>query len=196
MAALSLRIDSLPSSTLGVVSVGPADSLEHAQSLMMSRDLSQLAVLTGPRSLRGAVSWESIAKARIRDPGASLMDAMQYPETVRGEDDLLAKIPVIRDTGFVFVAAADNTITGIVTTADLTQLLGRLGSQFLRLAEIEHRLRVLTDPAFARSVLAQVQQRTTDLRGVTFPADQLATGSYSRLNDGNDDSIRPHWAST
>lgn len=47
---VSLRVRSLESANAGVVSVRLDDSLERAQSLMMSEDYSQLAVMTGPRS--------------------------------------------------------------------------------------------------------------------------------------------------
>jgi restriction system protein len=108
---VSLTVGSLPSANLGVTSVSPQDSLEHAQSLMMRYDYSQLAVMAGQRDPRGAISWESIAQARIRDPKAGLQDAIINVEVVRSEDDLLEQIPRIVDAGFVFVQGPDRRIT-------------------------------------------------------------------------------------
>lgn len=63
---VSLRVGSLASANAGVGSVRLDDPLERAQALMMRSDYSQLAVQSGPRDLRGAISWESIAQAKIR----------------------------------------------------------------------------------------------------------------------------------
>ena len=47
----------------GVTSVGPNSSIEEAITKMVLNDFSQLAVLSGPRNPRGAVTWRSIAQA-------------------------------------------------------------------------------------------------------------------------------------
>lgn len=128
---VALRVGSLPSANRKVVGVALDASLEQAQSLMMCYDYSQLAVVSGLRDLRGAVSWESIAQARIRDPRAELREAIAPAETVRSSDDLLAQIPRIMEAGFVFVLAEDKRINGIVTTADLSQQFADLAKPFL-----------------------------------------------------------------
>lgn len=126
---IGLRIDSLESANSGVTSVKPDDTLEKVQSLMMRHDYSQLAVMSGVRDLRGAVSWESIARARIRNPAATLKDAMVPAETLRSDDDLLAKIPVIQNAGYAFVIAHDNRVAGVVTPYDLSEQFANLVSR-------------------------------------------------------------------
>src|SRR5207247_1173508 len=44
----------------GVLSVKPQDRLKLAVTLMLAHDFSQLPVMTGPRDLKGVVSWKSI----------------------------------------------------------------------------------------------------------------------------------------
>ena len=179
-AQVSLRVRSLEAANAGVVSVRLDDSLERAQSLMMSKDYSQLAVMTGPRSLRGAVSWESIAHAKICNPTAGLPEALFPPETVRLDDDLLAQIPKIVDAGFAFVEAQDRQISGIVTTADLSLLFATLAKPFFLLAEIERRLRRLIDQNFGPEDLATIVDPADSKRSVTRASD-LTLGEYIRL---------------
>src|SRR6266540_1717414 len=114
-----LRVNSLASANSGLVAVSPQDTVQTAQSLMMRYVYSQLPVLSSERDLRGAVSWESIAQARIRNSECSLADATGTAELVRDDDDLLAQIPRIVSSGFVFVQARDKRVVGVVTTADL-----------------------------------------------------------------------------
>ncbi len=179
-AQVSLRVRSLQSANAGVVSVRLDDSLERVQSLMMSRDYSQLAVMSGPRSLRGAVSWESIAHAKICNPDAGLPEAIFPPEVVRLDDDLLAQIPKIADAGFVFVEAMDRQISGIVTTADISLLFATLAKPFFVLAEIERRLRRLIDQHFGAEDLDAIVDPADSKRSATRASD-LTLGESTRL---------------
>jgi restriction system protein len=190
---VSLTVGSLPSANLGVVSVSPQDSLERAQSLMMRHDYSQLAVMSGSRDLRGAVSWESIAQARIRNPQAGLQDAVITGEIIHNDDDLLAQIPRIVDAGFVFVQGPDRQITGIVTTADLSDQFAILAKPFFVLAEIERRLRRIVDGAFQSEELQAVVDPADATRQVKS-AEDLTLGEYVRLLEDPERWRRLGWA--
>ncbi len=63
-------------------SVAPDASFEEAITLMLIQDFSQLAVMSGPRDLKGAVSWKSIAKARNADRDAKLSAAIVKSDPV------------------------------------------------------------------------------------------------------------------
>jgi hypothetical protein len=177
---VSLTIGSLPSANLGVVSVGPQDALERAQSIMMRFDYSQLAVMSGPRSLSGAITWESIAQARIRDSRAPLKEATVVAETVRSGDDLLAQIPRIVDAGFVFVQAVNRQISGIVTTADLSNQFATLAQPFFLLAEVERRFRRIIDRSFDLYQIQAAADPSDPHRNVRS-ADDLTLGEYVRI---------------
>ena len=56
-----LTIGNLPAASKKVCSVAPDATFEEAITLMLIEDYSQLAVMTGPRQLKGAVSWKSLA---------------------------------------------------------------------------------------------------------------------------------------
>jgi restriction system protein len=190
---VSLQVASLPSANLGVVSVTPQDTLERAQSLMMSHDFSQLAVLSGERDLRGALSWESIAQARIRDSDASLQDAIVPAELVRHDDDLLAQIPRVIEAGFVFVQAHDRRIGGIVTTADLSNQFATLANPFFMIAEIERRIRRTVEVSFALEDLRAVADPADTERRVDS-VDDLTFGEYVRLVESPERWAQLGWA--
>jgi CBS domain-containing protein len=190
---VGLRVGSLPSANLGVKSLTPSDSLEKAQSMMLLHDYSQLAVMSGTRYLRGAISWEAIAQAKIRNPNAVLKEAVIDAEVVRASDDLLSKIPRIMEAGFVFVQASDNQVTGIVTTADLSEQFATLATPFLLLAEIERRLRRVVDRFFTSAELQAVVDSSDGDREVSS-ADDLTLGEYVRLLELEERWKRLGWA--
>lgn len=179
---LTLQIGDLRSASDGVVSVTPQDDLGRAQSLMMANDYSQLAVLAGKRTLRGAVTWASIARARILNPKATLADAIVRAQVVRSDDDLLELVPRIAELDFAFVQAEDKQITGIVTTADLSLQFSQLTSPFFLVGEIERRLRHLIDEVFSTDDLHDALGPRDDGKGKEVEsARHLTIGEYIRL---------------
>ncbi len=116
-----VRLDHFRSSQTGVVHVAPDSPLVEAVTLMMLNDFSQVAVLNGPRTLKGAVSWRSVAKAggATASSKLSVKDAMEsassYPVTERLSDVL----PYIVENDYVFTKSNDGKVAGIVTVADV-----------------------------------------------------------------------------
>lgn len=190
---VALRVGSLYSANSGLTSVSPQDDLETAQSLMMHLDYSQLGVLSGPRTLRGAVSWESIAQARIYNPAATLKDATKPAEIVRISDDLLTQVPKIMDAGFAFVQGVDMKVTGIVTTADLSNQFVTLAKPFFMLAEVERRLRRVVNRCFSQDELKSIVAPENLDRRVES-ADDLTLGEYGRLLENPEHWSRLRWA--
>jgi len=136
------KIGDIPSASAGIIFVRPEDSLPHAQGLMVEWDYSQLAVMTGPYEIVGAVSWRTIATAKLAGPVYALNQVTdQEPTVVRASDRLFDRIGAIYQADFVFVRAGDGRVCGIVTTADLSAQFRDLTTPFFNLGEIEHRLR-------------------------------------------------------
>ena len=98
----SLRVGNLESAGGGVVAVPSEDTLMKAQSIMMKFDFSQLAVMSGHRDLKGAVSWESIAQALLKGDAERVADATVRAQVVQSDDDLISQIPTIIESDFVF----------------------------------------------------------------------------------------------
>ncbi|HEV3318792.1 MAG TPA: CBS domain-containing protein [Solirubrobacteraceae bacterium] len=154
---IALTVSNLESASSGVVSIERNSDLQRARALMLRHDYSQLAVMSGPRQLVGAISWESMARAAIRERDFTLEDALVQARPVEPGDGLIALIPTIVDLGFVFVVGNDRTLVGIVTTADLSSQFGALAKPFLLIGEIERRLRHALSTRFQVSDLATVQ---------------------------------------
>ncbi len=177
---VTLIVGSLRSASQPVCSVAMDSTLLQAQSLMMKNDYSQLAVMSDKRNLRGAVTWESIAKTSMRMAKPQIRDCVIPAELVRFEDDLIQHIPQIVRSGYVFVHRPDRTISGIVTTADLSEEFGRRATPFFLIGEIERRLRRAVDHIFTTAELAHVRDPRDATRDVESASD-LTIGEYIRL---------------
>ncbi|WP_131765799.1 CBS domain-containing protein [Candidatus Protofrankia californiensis] len=177
---VALRVRSLRSSSGKICSVPPDADIQTAQSLMMQGDYSQLAVTSGKRDLRGAVSLESIAQAQMVRDVKHATDACVPAQVVELDDDLLALIPRIIEAGFVFVRDLDKSISGIVTTADLSAEFATLATPFFLVGEIERRLRRAIDLHFSPEELKLIRNEADGTRTVQS-ADDLTVGEYVRL---------------
>src|SRR5690606_31492057 len=152
---VSLSVGSLESANRGVESVLMDDTLVHAQSVMMRHDYSQLAVLSGPRTVRGAITWESIAQEHLRNPSADrVSDCLVEADLVRSTAHLLDVVPIVAEKGFVLVQAVDGSLSGIVTMADLSLQFANLANPFVLIGEIERWLRKALDSVFSPRELA------------------------------------------
>jgi CBS domain-containing protein len=189
LPAAALLVRAVPSATRNVESVHPDQTLAEAQALMTAHDYSQLAVMVGPRDLKGAISWRSIAQAQLVNSEISLADATtRFPPVVHTEEELLGQIDVIYRADFVFVRSEDDRVCGIVTTADLTAQFRDLTTPFFQLGEIEGRLRRCIDRVFDSDELSAVTGR----RKVTS-ADNMDFGQYIRLLDNDARWQRMNW---
>lgn len=176
---VALLVRDIPSANCDLMSVRPDDTLERAQALMSAHLYSQLPVMSGPRDLDGAVSWQSIARARLTHAQLTLADAMiQRPMVVHANDPLLEQTETIFRHDFVFVQGEDHRITGIVTAADLTARFRDLTTPFFQLGECEGRLRRCIGRTFTVD-----QIRTATGNKKLQSADGMTFGEYMRLLD-------------
>jgi CBS domain-containing protein len=161
----------------GVTSVGPNSTIEEAITKMLLNDFSQLAVLSGPRNARGAVTWRSIAQAMQHRPGTTVADALEpHVEVVPYDRDLFEVLPALQQRGFVFVQNESKEIAGIVTTADVAQRYGDMATPFFQLGELDQTLRAVLSRAFDIKTVQQLCNKTTITR-----FDQLTIGDYQRV---------------
>lgn len=184
-AEVALRVRALESANRGVCTVPPDASLLYVQSMMLKNDYSQLAVTSGPRALRGAVTWESIAHAQLRSKDVDLRDCVAECEQVNLDDLLLPNIPRIVEAGYVFVRAKDQTLSGIITTSDLSAEFAQLANPFFLLGEVERRLRRAVNRRFSAEQLALARDPKDQARLVTS-AEDLSFGEYVRLLESPD----------
>lgn len=174
-----LTIGNLPSASKEVYSVAPDATFEEVITLMLIQDFSQLAVMTGPRDLKGAVTWKSIARARNAYPDAKLSAAIVNSDPVRYTDDLIGVLPVIQRQEFVFVRGADRSVTGIVTLADVVEVYGQMASPFFMIGRIDQSLRRIVESAFPMKIITPLCDPGS-LRDLSS-YDQLTMGDYQRI---------------
>jgi len=177
-ADTGLTLGNIPSANLGVTSISPQSTYEQAVTLMLLNDYSQLAVMTGPRAVPRAVTWQSIAQERYANPDGGLAGAIVDASTRHFETDLVDVLPLLEREDFVFVKDSTNTITGIVTTSDVVRAYGQLATPFFLIGELDRTLRRTLAQAFS---LDQV-------RGICNPNgsriqsfDDLTMGDYQTV---------------
>ncbi|MFF8572711.1 CBS domain-containing protein [Streptomyces sp. NPDC015237] len=157
-----------------VVHVSPHATLDHAVTLLLLNDFSQLPVLAG-RQLKGAVTWKSIAQARHRNVDCTLTDAVVNAREVRFDHDLVDVLPVLADTDFLIVRGAHGEI-GILTVADVALAYGTQATPFLLVGELDRRLRAVIVDRFDLPVITAVCDRDGSRSLSSY--DQLTFGDY------------------
>lgn len=176
---VGLTLGNVPSALAGVTAVNPQDSLAKAMTLMRLNDFSQLAVMTSSRSLEGAVTWRSIAKALAHDQEAILSDAMEPAAEHPFDRDLVDVLAQLYENDFVFVRDSVNEISGIVTAADVVRLYGEMATPFFIIGEIDHLLRAFIADGWTIEQVAVVCD--PDDERALETSDELTFGDYQRM---------------
>lgn len=142
---------------------------------MLLNDFSQLAALTNPYTLHGAVSWKSIAQAQHADPNASF-SRMVVPAQVFDYDvRLLRALDTLQREGFIFVRDFDRKISGIITAADVVNKYDETATPFLLIGEVDQELRRLIQSTFD----AETVREACAAAGQTFKSFAAMTmGNY------------------
>jgi CBS domain-containing protein len=175
------RIGQLDAANRGVLSVTPDDTIERAMTLMLANNYSQLPVMTSPREVKGVVTWESLGRrAMLAGSCTHVRDCMGRPIEISADTSLFAAIPQIIGHQYVLVRAADKQISGIVTSADLSEQFQRLAEPFLLLGEIENQIRRLVENRFTEEELGAGKDPADLDRTITSVAD-LSLGECIRL---------------
>ncbi|MFC0038791.1 hypothetical protein [Actinomadura rayongensis] len=189
---LTLRIGDLEAAGKGVMSVPPGRSLRSVVTTMVALGYSQLAVIAEDGTFHGAVSWESIGRARMSDPDPSLDQATVSVPLVDQDEPLLDQIEQIYTRGFVFVRSSDKrTVSGIISTADLTQQFGDLARPFVLIEEAERRLRRRVDEKVPLAEIRKSAPRRS--RDSARSAAALTLGNYRFLLDTDENWARLDW---
>jgi CBS domain-containing protein len=188
---IGLLVGTLRSALGGVVSVTPNASLDEAITKMLLNDYSQLAVMSGAHHLRGAVTWQSIARARQANPDARLVDATVGARDVPYRMDLLEVLDDLRERGFIFVRNENNTIAGIVTAADVAGRYGEMANPFILIGQLDRLLRrAITRTVPIEDVIAVCDPRGNRISG----HDDMSMGDYERVLENPDLWDRMKWS--
>lgn len=141
----TFRIGSLPAANKELTTVGQDDELKRAITMMLLRDYSQLPIMHGERTVKGMISWKSIAsRYAIGGECQKVRHCREDAQVIDANGTLFDAIPTIVKHGYVLVRdQRENKITGIVTASDLSLQFQQLAEPFLLLREIELHIRQL-----------------------------------------------------
>ncbi|MBL1149400.1 MAG: CBS domain-containing protein [Armatimonadetes bacterium] len=163
-----------------LITVSPNTPVEQAVTEMLAGDFSQLPVMNG-KTVKGMISWRSLGKRlALGQCCKEAQDAMDEAVIVSAETSIFQAINDIVEHEYVLVQREDKTISGIVTTSDLSVQFRVLSEPFLILAEIENHLRYLIDAKFQKADLEGARDPTDADREVSSASD-LTFGEYVRL---------------
>ena len=172
------RVESLTAAHHAPVSVKPDHPLPRATTLMRMWDYSQLPVWTGPRDVKGVVSWKSIGSA-LADGACptTVRECMGEAHIIEADAPLAQAVTAVYEHDHVLVRARDKTIIGIVTAADLALQFKERALPFMLIGEIEAHLRNLVRGKFTLEVLNEGNDGDDEVRG----PEGLTWGGFVRL---------------
>jgi predicted transcriptional regulator len=180
------RISKLAAANTAVERVAPDEPISLAVTKMLSRDFSQLPVMTSDREVKGLISWRSIGSRLALGIAPKLVrDAMDQAQEVQADESIFDAIPWIVKYDYVLVRADNKVITGIVTASDLSLQFETLTEPFLVLSEVENLVRNMIGDKFTPSELGEVRDAGDQERLVESVAD-LTFGEYVRLLENPD----------
>ena len=176
---VGLTVGNLPSALGGVESVPPTATFDQAITVMLLNGYSQLAVLAGRHSLRGAVTWQSIARTRHANPSAGFADAIVPAHEAQYDQELIDVLSDLETWDFVFVRDEKNAVAGIVTTADVARVYGDLATPFFLIGELDQVLRQLIAKTFTLEDITALCDPDSSRPILSF--DDLDMGDYQRV---------------
>ncbi|WP_198012646.1 CBS domain-containing protein [Luteimonas sp. J29] len=161
--------------------VAPTDSLSRVVTVMLTNDFSQVPVATGPRDIKGVVSWKTIGSRLALGRECNVaQDAMEEPVISKADEPLFDAVLKVAANDYLLVQGNDRTITGIITASDFNLQFQSLAEPFLLSGEIEIGLRRLLHQKFTQVELRCALDTADSGREVNGVSD-LTLGEYVRL---------------
>lgn len=137
------RVRSVPSARKDLEKVPQDMPIAKALSILVGRNLHQLAVVSGTNRLRGVFSFTThgAAIALGRQP-VLVQDAMEAARTLSPDADLFEAARDVATHGAAFVVGEMGPV-GIVTADDIARYLAELAEPFAMVGEVEGHLRTM-----------------------------------------------------
>lgn len=180
----SFRIGDLPAARNGVDSVPSNTQVKQVTYLMRTKNYSQVPVIDGTSTLRGVVTWSSVAKMYEKNEEAALVNAIvDDPPIADVRGDFFSLLPMISEYGYLLVRDMSGRFTGIVTAADVTERFEATAWPFFVVGEIEFRLRKCLGTAIGEDAIRAVQR--TCPGKVTGHITDLMFNGYVKLLDAH-----------
>lgn len=184
----SLIVGNLECADHGAVCVTPNATILEALTKMDANDFSQLVVVSGPRDVRGVVSFKSITRASLHGKPTFVHECIDSTvPRVELTKPLLEVVDLFRDHDIVLVMKADKGLSGLVTPTDIAAEFQSMTGPFLLIGFIEERLRWL----IRRAHLPPATATYPDSDPADFPShlSDLTMGDLQRILENPE-----HWA--
>jgi predicted transcriptional regulator len=98
---------------------------------MALHDYSQLVVTTGPRDIKGIISYKSVAQAYLQGEPKTVGDCLdENVPQVELDEPLLRVVERFNEYSAVLIIRTDKTLAGIVTPADISGEFGAMAAPF------------------------------------------------------------------
>ncbi len=164
------------------VTVTREAKLKEAVTLMMMHNFSQLPVVSGSRTVHGAITWESIGYGLNNDCDSELVkDFISTDVTIVDfETPLLDAVSIILENQFVLVQKADKSLCGIVTLTDISIQFLKVSEPFILLEQIENHVRQILDGKFLVNELKEYCKIGNYEKEIEY-IDDLSFGDYIRI---------------
>ncbi|MFJ2805054.1 CBS domain-containing protein [Kitasatospora sp. NPDC087271] len=187
-----LLLRSVPSARGGLVSVRTDNTLQHAISLMMQRDFSQLPVIDNVYTLVGVVTWDSIARMYATSVQHDLKRAMVETGPVAEiNTPLPTALPLIEKEGYCLVRDSRGQLQGIVTASDIAIQFEQLSRPFFTIGQIERCLRERLGPVFTPQ---EIQEAGARYQGKPSQSiEHLMFSGYAKLIKDPEGWKRMNW---
>lgn len=164
-----------------ILTINRDKTVEEATTLMMMHRYSQLPVTQDMRRIDGMISWRSMGRARARGGACEhVRDCLEPVRILEQDAPFFETVDTIAEEEVVLVRGKDRTITGIVTTSDLSREYHRKAAPFLLLEEVEDRIRILISRNLSVAEIRKAKKSGDDTREVEDAGD-LTFGEYVRL---------------
>ena len=182
VADVALTVANLEASERTPMAVGPNATVSEAITKMELNKYSQLVVQTGPKAVKGTVSFKSIARAQLVGKPSHVHECLDEPvPRVRLDTPLLEVVAQFRSHDAVLVFGADTAISGIVTPADIAGEFGGLAEPFFLVADIENLLRWLLVRSGVDLATTLEEIGAREPGAGALPPEDLSLGDIERL---------------
>ena len=181
--AASLPLSAFPSEFENLIACGPEMPISKISALMVSYDISQLPVLSSDKkTVHGVVTWKSLAQSGRRDDVAkNVMGRAGHDAS--SHDDFLDLVPTIIRQEYILYRVPDGRVNGIVTASDLAMAFNGTASMYIKLQELESRLRILLDRSTIPQLQAHLDSRRQGMSGFRGATDMMFGEYVSALRD-------------
>ena len=188
------RIGMLPAANRPPITVSPDALVSEAVTLMLMHDFSQLAVIQNGRKVLGLISWKSIgACSSLGKKQEVVRDCLDKNiEVLRYDLPLFDAVSTIIRNEVVLVRGAEERITGLVTTSDISEQFMALSAPFLILEQIENHIRRILDGRFSVEELKAAADPSDESREIKQISD-LTFGEYLRIVENPDHWEKLNW---